>query len=183
MNFRGDKYSRLQSKSIFTVSTLVNKQYFSVSVNHLTEHHILTGKAGLMAGRMRRSATLKKFTDKQREPVEICATYLKNKAPYLKYDRYLEPGFTIATGIIEGVCRHLVKDRMDITGAKWRLTSAEAVLRLRALRNSNDFDEYWDFHEDCEYKQNHQTLYRDGEVPPTKLPQPSSGRGRLRVIK
>ena len=126
---------------------------------------------------MRRSATLKKFTDKQGEPVDTCATYLKNKAPYLTL------GFPIATGVIEGACRHLVKDRMDITGAKWRLTIAEAVLRLRALRSSNDFDEYWEFHEACEYKRNHQTLYADGEVPPTKLPQSSSKGGHLRVIK
>ena len=144
---------------------------------------ILEGKAGLMAGGMRRSATLKKLTDKQREPVETCATYLKNKAPYLKYDRYLDLGFPIATGVIEGACRHLVKDRMDITGAKWRLASAEAVLRLRALRSSKDFDEYWDFHEACEHKRNHQALYQDSEVPPTKLPQSSSRRDHLRVIK
>lgn len=144
---------------------------------------ILEGKAGLMAGGMRRSATLKKLTDKQREPVEICATYLKNKAPYLHYDQYLDLGFPIATGVIEGACRHLVKDRMDITGAKWRMTSAEAVLRLRALRSSNDFDEYWDFHEACEYKRNHQALYQDSNVPPTTLTQSSSGHDHLRVIK
>jgi len=102
---------------------------------------------------------------------------------HLKYDRYLDLGFPIATGVIEGACRHLVKDRMDITGAKWRLTSAEAVLRLRALRSSKDFDEYWDFHEACEHKRNHQALYQNGEVPPTKLPQSSPRRDHLRVIK
>ena len=144
---------------------------------------ILEGKAGLMAGGMRRSATLKKLTDKQRESVDTCATYLKNKAPYLKYNRYLDMGFPIATGVIEGACRHLVKDRMDITGAKWRLTSAEAVLRLRALRSSNDFDEYWDFHEACEYKRNHQMLYQDGDVPTTNLPKSLPRRDHLRVIK
>ncbi len=144
---------------------------------------ILEGKAGLMAGGMRRSATMKKLTDKQREPVETCATYLKNKAPYLNYDQYLGLGFPVATGVIEGACRHLVKDRMDITGAKWRLTSAEAVLRLRALRSSNDFDKYWDFHEACEHKRNHQALYQEGEVPPTKLPQSSFIQDHLRVIK
>ena len=144
---------------------------------------ILEGKAGLMAGGMRRSATMKKLTDKQREPVETCATYLKNKAPYLNYDQYLDLGFPVATGVIEGACRHLVKDRMDITGAKWRLTSAEAVLRLRALRSSNDFDKYWDFHEACEHKRNHQALYQEGEVPHTKLPQSSSKQDHLRVIK
>ena len=144
---------------------------------------MLEGKAGLMAGGMRRSATRKKLTDKQREPVESCATYLKNKAPYLKYNQYLDLGLPIATGGIEGACRHLVKDRMDITGAKWRLTSAEAVLRLRALRSSNDFDEYWDFHEACEYKRNHQDIYKDSEVPPTKMPKPSSKRCHLKIIK
>ena len=144
---------------------------------------ILEGKAGLMAGGMRRSATIKKLTEKEREPVESCANYLKNKAPYLKYHQYLDLGFPIATGVIEGACRHLVKDRMDITGAKWRLASAEAVLRLRALRSSNDFDEYWDFHEACEHKRNHQALYQDGKIPTTKIPQPSSRRGHLKVIK
>ena len=144
---------------------------------------ILEGKAGLMAGGMRRSATLKRLTEKEREPVESCATYLKNKAPYLKYHQYLDLGFPIATGVIEGACRHLVKDRMDITGAKWRLTSAEAVLRLRALRSSNDFDEYWTFHEACEYKRNHQDHYQGGEVPPTKISQPSSRRGHFSLIK
>ena len=144
---------------------------------------ILEGKAGLMAGGMRRSATLKKLTDKQRESVDTCATYLKNKAPYLKYNRYLDMGFPIATGVIEGACRHLVKDRMDITGAKWRLTSAEAVLRLRALRSSNDFDEYWAFHEACEYKRNHQAHYQGGEVPPAKLPKSLPRPDHLRVIK
>ena len=144
---------------------------------------ILKGKAGLIAGGMRRSATLKKLTSKEREPVESCATYLKNKTPYLKYDEYLKSGFPIATGVIEGACRHLVKDRMDITGAKWRLTSAEAVLRLRALRSSKDFDEYWKFHETCEYKRNHEEHYQGGEVPSTKIPQPSDRRGHLKRIK
>lgn len=144
---------------------------------------ILEGKAGLMAGGMRRSATLKKLTPKEREPVESCATYLKNKAPFLKYDEYLKSGFPIGTGVIEGACRHLVKDRMDITGAKWRLTSAEAVLRLRALRSSKDFDEYWEFHETCEYKRNHEEHYQGGKVPPTKMPQSPDRRGHLKIIK
>ena len=66
---------------------------------------------------------------------------------------------SIATGVIEGACRHLVKDRMDLTGARWSLTGAEAVLRLRALRSSHDFDEYWIYHEQCEYERNHKSLY------------------------
>ncbi len=126
---------------------------------------------------------MKKLTDKQREPVDTCATYLKNKAPYLKYDRYLAQGFPIATGVIEGACCHLVKDRMDITGAKWRMTNAEAVLHLRALCSSNDFDEYWDFHEACEYKRNHQKCYANGKVRPATLQHLFTGRCHLKIIK
>jgi hypothetical protein len=144
---------------------------------------VLNGKAGLMAGGMRRSATRKKLTAKVREPVDACATYLLNKSPYLHYDRYLSQGFPIATGVIEGACRHLVKDRLEITGAKWRLESAEAVLRLRALRSSKDFDEYWNFHEAFEYKRNHQDRYAGGTVPPTSISRSSSNRDRLKVIK
>ena len=143
---------------------------------------VLKGKAGLMAGGMRRSATRKKIGDEARKPVNACATYLLNKSPYLNYDRYLSQGFPIATGVIEGACRHLVKDRLEITGAKWRLPGAEAVLRLRALRSSNDFDEYWDFHEASEYKRNHQDLYAGG-VPPSTTSRPSSNRARLKLIK
>jgi hypothetical protein len=143
---------------------------------------VLEGKAGLMAGGMRRSATRNKLSAEARKPVDTCATYLLNKAPYLHYDRYLSQGLPIATGVIEGACRHLVKDRMEITGAKWRLPGAEAVLRLRALRSSKDFDAYWLFHEICEHKRNHQDAYAGG-VPPTTTARPSSKRGHLRLIK
>jgi hypothetical protein len=82
---------------------------------------VLNGKASLMAGGMRRSVTLKGVDKKTREPVDTCATYLINKSPYLHYNHYLSQGFPIATGVIEGACRHLVKDRLEITGAKWKL--------------------------------------------------------------
>jgi len=64
--------------------------------------------------------------------------------------------------VIEGACRYLVKDRMDITGARWSLQGAEAVLGLRALHPSGDFDDYWNFHLDCERYHNHTVLYYDG---------------------
>lgn len=144
---------------------------------------VLDGKAGLMAGGMRRSATRKELIANERKPVDVCATYLSNKAPYLYYDQYLSKGFPIGTGVVEGACRYLVKDRMEKSGAKWRLQSAEAVLRLRALRTCNDFDEYWDYHEACEYKRNHQDLYADGVVPPTLSFIENSNYNNLKVVK
>ena len=119
---------------------------------------------------MRRSATLRILGSEYRKPVDVCANYLLTYAPYLKYNHYLAQGFPIATGVIEGACRHLVKDRMEVTGARWSLNGAEAVLCLRALRSSHDFDEYWTFHEAQEYKRNHRSRYAGGIVPPTIKP-------------
>jgi len=144
---------------------------------------ILRGKAGPIAGGMRRSATFRNLSAAAREPVDKCAVYLLNHSPYLRYDCYLAQGLPIATGVIEGACRHLVKDRMDVSGARWSLTGAEAVLRLRALRCSQDFDEYWTFHEACEYERSHQNLYAGGSVPSTISAVPNRNRDHLKVIK
>lgn len=143
----------------------------------------LRGKAGLMAGGMRRSATRRGLSAKTREPVEVCARYLSNHAPYLRYDHYLAKGLPIATGVVEGACRHLVKDRMAVTGARWSMKGAEAVLQLRALRSSRDFDEYWSFHESREYERNHQDLYAGRIVPPTSTSHSPIKRDHLKVIK
>ena len=97
--------------------------------------------------------------------MDQCANYLLKYADFLHYDAYLAAGFPIATGVIEGACRHLVKDRMEVTGARWSLTGAEAVLRLRSLWVSGDFETYWRFHLEQEQKRNHATHYADGKVP------------------
>lgn len=123
---------------------------------------ILQGKSSLVASLMRRSATLQQLSSQERLNVDKCANYLLNNKAYLKYDCYLNAGYPIATGVIEGACRHLVKDRMDITGARWSLTGAEAVLRLRSLHISGDWHEYWRFHLRQEYERNHLPLYFNG---------------------
>jgi hypothetical protein len=129
---------------------------------------ILRGDASQVAAGMRRSATRQELKTDTRENVDRCADYLLNHTPYLRYHEYLAAGFPIATGVIEGACRHLVSDRMDLTGARWSLAGAEAVLRLRALRSSGDFDEYWRFHEQREYDRNHASRYADGKVVPVR---------------
>ncbi len=124
---------------------------------------ILQGKASDVAAGIRRSATLQQLSKKDRENVDKCADYLLKYRPYLRYDEYLDQGYPIASGVIEGACRHLVNDRMAITGARWRLDRAEAVLRIRALRASGDFDEYWNFHKLQELRRNHVNRFQDPE--------------------
>jgi hypothetical protein len=132
---------------------------------------LLRGRSQYVAAGMRRSATLRGLTEEQRAPVDQCANYLLKYADFLHYDAYLAAGFPIATGVIEGACRHLVKDRMEVTGARWSLDGAEAVLRLRSLWVSGDFETYWRFHLEQEHKRNHTTHYGDGKVP-MQDPQP-----------
>jgi len=112
-----------------------------------------------VAEAIRKSDLLQKLTQEQGKPVLKCADYLSGYPGMLDYDQFLAEGIPIATGVIEGACRHLIKDRMDLTGARWRLKSAEAVLRLRSLRSSGDFDAYWSFHREREYQRNHASRY------------------------
>jgi hypothetical protein len=124
---------------------------------------VLQGNASSVAAGIRRSATLKNLTEKERANVDICANYLLKYRDYLHYDEYLAKGFPIASGVIEGACRHLICDRMDITGARWRLDRAEAVLQIRALRSSGHFDEYWTFHKLQEFNRNHASKFLNAE--------------------
>ena len=68
--------------------------------------------------------------------------------------------------IVEGACRHLVKDRMDITGARWGLAGAEAILKLRAIITNGDFQEYWRFHLAKERHHVHEARYHNHLIPP-----------------
>ena len=140
---------------------------------------ILRGKAVDVAAGMRRSATLRSLDENVRRSVDDCADYLLNHKQFLQYDKYLSEGFPIASGVIEGACRHLVKDRMDLSGAHWSLAGAEAVLQLRALRASGDFDAYWEFHKQREFDRNHAARY-SGPIP---MPARPAARATLRLVK
>lgn len=107
-----------------------------------------------VAAGLRQSATLRELEGKAREAVDRCADYLVDRAPWLEYEAALAAGLPIATGVIEGACRHLVQDRMGITGACWDLPMAEAVLRLRALVSSGHWEAYVAFHLRCEHERN-----------------------------
>ena len=87
--------------------------------------------------------------------VEKCIEYLRKNAPYLRYREALEQGYPIATGVIEGACRYVVEDRMGVTGARWGLVGAEAVLKLRGVWVNGEWEAYWAFHEAREKERNH----------------------------
>jgi hypothetical protein len=89
-------------------------------------------------------------------------SYLQAKQPYLDaYPKALAAGWPVATGVIEGACRHLVKDRMAITGARWSTAGAQAILWLRVIWANGDHNAYWSYHLHQEHQRTHQSRYRD----------------------
>lgn len=141
---------------------------------------LLNGRSGgEIAKSLRAMIKTRGLDEKAAKPVLAAAKYLTNNTRLMHYDRALAEGLPISTGVIEGACRYLVQDRMGRTGAVWSAAGAEAVLRLRALRTSGDFDDYWQFHVAKEHERTHRSRYADGDVPnpvPRKRPQ-------LRLVK
>jgi hypothetical protein len=130
---------------------------------------LLTGRSGGDVARTIRwwaKSRADQIDDAGRKAIKKAAKYLANRTRtrLMRYADALRDGLPIATGVIEGACRYLVKDRMDRTGARWSLQGAEAVLRLRAIRASGDFDDYWRFHLAREKERNHAARYA-GPIP------------------
>jgi hypothetical protein len=116
---------------------------------------VLAGDSDRAAAEITAEADTAGLDGSRRTGAAACVRYLEGKREFLHYDQALEAGWPIATGVIEGACRHLIADRLDIGGARWGLDGAEAVLTLRAVISNGDFEEYWRFHLACE----HQRLY------------------------
>ena len=106
---------------------------------------MLQGEAsGVVAG-LRQMATKRDLKGKDLEEIVTVCGYFEKHAHRMHYDQYLAAGYPIATGVIEGACRHLVKDRMERSGMRWRLAGAQSMLHVRAVYQSS----YWDdFHRD-----------------------------------
>lgn len=86
-----------------------------------------------------------KASPAQRQELQKAANYFERNLPYMAYDHYLTQGWPIASGVIEGACRHLVKDRCELSGMRWTQSGAENLLRLRAVSENGDWDDYHQF--------------------------------------
>lgn len=120
------------------------------AAGHLTA--ILAGHAARTADQMTAQPDRENLSTAPREAVDACQRYLVGHLDQLHYNTALAGGRPIATEAVEGACRHLIADCLDITGARWGLHGAEAVLRLRALVSNSDLDTYWRYHLAREHK-------------------------------
>lgn len=88
-------------------------------------------------------------------PLDRLCEYLKKNKHRMRYDEYLKAGYPIATGVIEGACRHVIKDRMERTGMRWKVPGAQAMLQLRVIRTHGD----WQVFQEYRIKQETLRLY------------------------
>ena len=86
--------------------------------------------------------TKRKLRGKKREKLAKICSYLQNNAHRMHYDEYLAAGYPIASGVIEGACRHFVKDRMERSGMRWTIESAQAMLDVRSTYLNGDWDAF-----------------------------------------
>ena len=95
----------------------------------------------MIAGLLRR-LTRGKLSGPKRKVVQAAVEYLANNRGHMRYDEYLAAGYPIGSGVAEGACRHLVKDRMEQTGMRWTVEGAQAMLHVRALYLNDQWDEF-----------------------------------------
>ncbi|RPJ37273.1 MAG: ISKra4 family transposase [Planctomycetaceae bacterium] len=107
---------------------------------------VLSGEVSQVVKGLRQSVTKRQLSGAKRATLLGVAAYLYRNRRRMQYDQYLANGWPIATGAVEGACKNLIKDRMERSGMRWTETMAEAVVKLRAIYLSGDFDSYWFFH-------------------------------------
>ena len=103
---------------------------------------LLEGKLGTVLREMKSALLDTKLSRSKRKTLERVIGYYSRNRPHMRYDQYLAMGLPIASGVVEGACRHFVKDRMELAGMRWVAEGAEAMLELRAVDVNGDWDEF-----------------------------------------
>ncbi|MGB8644624.1 MAG: hypothetical protein WCF84_05270, partial [Anaerolineae bacterium] len=126
---------------------------------------LLSGGTPQVIADFRQLAHARKTTATQRAQLHKTANYFERNLPYMDYPTYLSNGWPIASGVIEGACRHFVKDRCELSGMRWTQIGAENLLRLRAAAENEDWDAYHAYRK----QQRHQRLYGSAPAQPEPI--------------
>jgi hypothetical protein len=121
---------------------------------------ILEGQASQVTKGLRQIVTKRKLTGTRAKTLLDVAAYYHRNRERMRYHIYLNNGWPIASGSVEGACKNLIRDRFERSGMRWTQQTAEALLRLRAVYLSGDFDAYWEYH----VEQDQQRLYPSWQV-------------------
>ena len=107
---------------------------------------LLEGKVDSLIRGMRYQSTQRGLKGSKRNTVKEAADYFKRNRARMRYDEYLAAGYPIGSGVVEGACRHLVKDRMERTGMRWVPSGAQAMLDLRGTYLNGEWTAFWEYH-------------------------------------
>jgi len=103
---------------------------------------VLQGQAtGVLRG-LREMATKRRVAGAKKRTLTTVCNYLEANLERMRYDEYLKAGYPIATGVVEGACRHLIKDRMERAGMHWTIPGAQAMLDVRSIYVSGLWEQY-----------------------------------------
>jgi hypothetical protein len=116
---------------------------------------ILSSRSDQVIRRLEDTASQLYRSSRAAKTLRRVANYLRRNLPYMDYAEYLRRGWPIGTGVVEGTCRHLVKDRMELAGMRWTIAGAGALLALRAVNENGDWEDFHAFRR----AQRHQRLY------------------------
>jgi uncharacterized protein (UPF0305 family) len=108
--------------------------------------YLLKGRIQTVLKLLNAWKSAEKTTKKQQKALETAHNYIKNNAHRMRYDEYLAKGYPIASGVIEGACRYVVKDRMERTGMRWTMRAAKDMLALRCIFLNNEWDRFLALH-------------------------------------
>lgn len=111
--------------------------------HHITR--ILHGDIGSVLGVWRRTGTLQNLAGAKKRSLRSICAFLEKNIHRMRYDEYLRCGCPVATGVIEGACRHVIKDRMERAGMRWKIPGAQALLNLRTIKINGDWSAYQDY--------------------------------------
>jgi hypothetical protein len=119
----------------------------SEAARQFATHHlrmILDGKVTYVLRNLRRllEEKRKELGLPKRTTVSAAITYFENNRDHMHYDEYLAAGYPIGSGVAEGACRHLVKDRLELTGMRWERKGAQSMLHLRAIYLNREWDQF-----------------------------------------
>ena len=123
---------------------------------------LLEGKVRYVISGLNQMKTKRELKGTRRKTIEEVAGYLQRNHERMKYDEYLAKGYPIGSGVVEGACRHLVKDRLERTGMRWRPDGAQAMLDLRATYLNEEWESFWTYHVEQEDERLYRGLQKTG---------------------
>jgi hypothetical protein len=106
---------------------------------------LLDSKVGYVIGGLKQRRTKNELKAHQQAALDKTITYFENHRHMMDYATYLKNGYPIATGVVEGTCGSLVKDRMEHSGMRWSIAGAQAVLEQRAVVKNGDWNDFWNY--------------------------------------